>query len=136
MKQITIGIPAYNSHKTITDTLSSISTFVDIEQASIIIVDDASTETYNQLIQSFLPRLDIQLVRLANQSGPGVARNKVLELCQTPYITFIDSDDIFIDTFFIQQAIKELNQHISMVIYASSFLEQRGNEFNQLMSFD
>lgn len=136
MQKITIGIPAYNAHQTIEKTLISISAFVDTSIIKVIVVDDGSNDHYDNLIEPFLKWIDITLIRLESNSGPGVARNKILSETLTPYITFIDSDDVFIDSFFVREAVTALDQDCSQAIYMTPFLEERADTLETVNSFN
>jgi len=122
MQKITIGIPAYNAHKTIKDTLTSITKLDNIGDTKVIIADDCSSTDYNSIIQEFDRLLDITVIRMSHNQGPGVARNTILDHCQTEFIAFIDADDIFIAPDFLTQGIAALNENPQAAFYMSTFL--------------
>lgn len=124
MKKITIGIPAYNSHHTIEKTLVSITSLIDVEHAQVIIIDDHSDALYDDIVDLFSRWIDIHLIRLNENLGPGVARNIIIEKCNTEFLTFIDADDVFIDNLFIHNGIQELSSNSSSSFYISNFFEE------------
>lgn len=90
---ISIITPSYNSSAFIGETIESIQsqTYPNWE---LIITDDCSTDNSCELIESYAakdPR--IKLIRLAKNSGAGVARNTSIKAAKGRYIAFCDSDD-------------------------------------------
>jgi glycosyltransferase involved in cell wall biosynthesis len=59
--------------------------------AEIIIVDDASEDQTPEVCAEWA---DIKCIRLQRQLGPGGARNVGLIASTSPYITFLDDDDL------------------------------------------
>lgn len=96
MPLVSIITPSYNSALLIITTIQSVisQTFTDWE---MIIVDDSSEDNSVKVIQSFVnnePR--IKLIKLTENSGAAVARNRAIEEAQGRYIAFLDSDDIWL----------------------------------------
>lgn len=88
---ISVVIPAYNRENTIERCISSVlaQTYDDIE---VIVVDDCSSDSTVDIAESIDdPR--IRLVRLDNNSGAAVARNRGTILAAGDYIAYQDSDD-------------------------------------------
>ncbi len=88
--KVSICVPTFNRKDYLRETLDSIfaQTYKDYE---VVVVDDGSTDgTAEMLKQSNYP------VRYYWQknSGDAAARNKMIELAQGEYITFVDSDDL------------------------------------------
>lgn len=129
-KIITVGIPAFKAQSTIKDTLASIQIQSIRDEVSIIIANDNPGDDYNYLIDLY-PDLDIDIIDCDKNVGPGLARQKALDACKTPWITFIDADDVFINPISLEsfknnmtpncievqgpfyQEVKEGNLHIS-----------------------
>lgn len=83
--------------------------------ARVIVVDDCSKDgTPDFVRESFAEQLNngvLQLHVLEHNSGPSVARQKGIELCDTPYITFVDADDYYLTDDVFSQIIPILQQH-------------------------
>lgn len=94
-KCIDIIIPYYNSKKTIVKTLSSIALSNYSKYLKVTMIDDCSTEKYN--LDYFKKFIDLKIVKMKKNSGPGVARQYGIDITSNPYIMFIDSDDVFIN---------------------------------------
>lgn len=88
-------IPCYRCTETIERAFNSV-----VNQTrpprQIILVDDASNDgTLGILkkLKSTHEGIDINLIELKKNVGPGKARNLAWEIASQPYITFLDSDD-------------------------------------------
>lgn len=95
-KLITIGIPAFKAEKEIVDCLASIQIQTIMDEVSIIIAADNPGDNY-EFLKSRFPQLDITVLSCDENVGPGLARQHCLDKCKTPWITFIDADDILIN---------------------------------------
>lgn len=96
---VSIITPNYNASKFIPETINSVKkqTFKNWEW---IIVDDNSTDSSIPIIKEIIesePR--IQLVELKKNFGPAIARNIAIKNATGKYITFIDSDDLWLPNF-------------------------------------
>jgi glycosyltransferase involved in cell wall biosynthesis len=125
MKKVTVVIPAYNCHDTIEQTLYSIINQSIVEELKVIIVNDKSKKSYDQIAKRFNKLIDIEIINMEVNGGPGVARQKGLEACQTPYITFIDGDDVYLDSLFLHGVIQYLEQDENCTNINVMFLEER-----------
>ena len=92
---IDIIITAYNAHKTIVKTLLSIEKQTLKKLVKVYIIDDHSQKDYNYLLELFENKLDITIIRNEKNLGPGLSRQKGLDISKNEYIVFIDSDDVF-----------------------------------------
>jgi teichuronic acid biosynthesis glycosyltransferase TuaG len=92
--KIDIILPNYNSHEFITDTVKSIvdQTYFDWK---LIIVDDNSNEKTKNVLKKFLKNKKIKIYWLKKNQGAGFCRNYAIKKTKSPYIAFIDSDDIW-----------------------------------------
>ena len=96
--KVDIILPVYNSESFILDTLRSI-----IKQTyknwKVIIVDDGSTDNSVDLINKFIKSTKYQkkfiLIKNKINKGQAFSRNFALKCCNSKFIAFIDSDDIW-----------------------------------------
>lgn len=91
--KISIIIPVYNVEKYLRESLNSVlnQTLNDIE---VICVDDCSTDNSFNILQEYSNKdTRIKLFKMENNSGPGIVRNKALDVAQGEYILFLDPDD-------------------------------------------
>jgi teichuronic acid biosynthesis glycosyltransferase TuaG len=92
---ISIITPTYNSSKFISESISSVlaQTYTNWE---LFIIDDCSKDNTVEIIKSFSNSDSrIKLIELNKNVGAAEARNEGLKLVKTPYIAFLDSDDIW-----------------------------------------
>lgn len=95
--KVDIIIPAYNCEKTIGISIDSIlkqNHFV----GKIIIIDDCSTDKTRDVILEFQKTVDFILYKQNPQNlGAGNSRNIGLKLSTSRYISFLDSDDYWLE---------------------------------------
>lgn len=95
MAPITAIVPCYRCMDSIERALDSILTQT-FQVAEIILVDDASgDETLEMLycLQDAKNDERIKIIALAQNSGPGSARNAAWEVASQPWLAFLDADD-------------------------------------------
>lgn len=94
---VSIITPSYNSSKFISKTIESVlsQTYQNWE---MIIVDDVSSDNSNEIIESYIQKDSrIKLIKLEQNSGAAIARNRAIEEAKGRYIAFLDADDIWKD---------------------------------------
>lgn len=96
MNMITFVIPAYNAGSTIRNALASIDEQFGCD-ASIVVIDDCSSDSTCEIVDEYSLGSDttITLLRSNHRSGPGAARNLGISVVSSPYLGFLDADDIF-----------------------------------------
>ncbi len=89
-----IIIPTYNRAKLITKTIESVlmQTFTDFE---LLIIDDGSTDNTREIINGFKDSR-VRYICQENKER-GAARNNGIHQSRGTYISFLDSDDLFMD---------------------------------------
>lgn len=94
MRKVSVIVPVYNTEKYLEKCLDSIAeqTLDDIE---IVIVDDGSTDSSPEIIRQFKEKYSdrVKTFTQAN-AGQGKARNVGIDLSDSEYIGFVDSDDV------------------------------------------
>ena len=90
MVKVSVILPAFNSERYIKESIESVlnQTFDEFE---LIIVNDGSTDSTLDIIKSFKDDR-IKIINQSNQ-GPGAARNNALQIVNSEYVMFLDSDD-------------------------------------------
>ena len=109
-KILTVGVPAYKAENPICDALASIQIQTVKDNISIIIASDNPNDSYDFVKQRF-PDLDIKILSCEKNGGPGVARQRALDACETDWITFMDADDIFINPISLERLISNITQN-------------------------
>ena len=92
--KIDIILPNFNSSGYIKETIKSI-----IDQTfknwKLIIVDDCSDKKTRTLLKKFSKNKRIKIYWLKKNKGAGFCRNYAIKKSKSPYLAFIDSDDIW-----------------------------------------
>ena len=125
MPKVSICIPTYNRKDYLKKTLESVfaQTYRDYE---VVIVDDGSTDGTDQMIEE--SNYPIRYFWQKNQGEPS-ARNKLLELAESKYITFIDSDDLLLPCA-LEELMNLVEYNGSDVVAYSSYIgiDEKGTE--------
>lgn len=91
---INVIIPAYNCHSTLGRTLSSLVAQTDTN-FEVIIVDDCSAEDIKSIVDDYTNKLNIIYIRNEQNLGCGMTRQVGIDNATQKFITFLDSDDMF-----------------------------------------
>lgn len=110
---ISVITPVYNAETYISVTIDSVmnQTYSNLEH---ILVDDCSSDMSETIIKKLAEKDSrIKYIKLKENSGAAVARNKGLENAKGRYIAFIDSDDIWKKEKLEKQlSFMKSNQHV------------------------
>ena len=90
--KLSIIIPTFNRENKIINALDSIPRRSDIE---VIVIDDASTDNTVKILKEY-KGLNLKIIQLTQNGGPGKARNFGLDIMQGEWFTFLDSDDCLV----------------------------------------
>jgi len=113
---ISIITPCYNSEKYISATIQSVLNQT-YENWEWWIVDDNSSDDSLKIIQDFTDTR-IHLLKMEKNAGAAAARNAGLEKATGRFITFIDSDDMWLPGF-LQKSIDFLLDNNEELVYAT-----------------
>ncbi|RYH01458.1 glycosyltransferase family 2 protein [Salipiger sp. IMCC34102] len=120
MPHVTLVVPAYNTARTLEDTLSALlaQTFRDFE---IVVVDDGSTDSTASVVRSLQRDPRLRLVQQRNRGLAG-ARNTGIAEAKGALIGFCDADDLW-EPWKLQAHVRHLNDNPQVgVSYAGSAL--------------
>ena len=126
-----IGIPVWKSRNTLPAALDSL--VAQTKKNFIVCLSiDGDGENYSDIIETYQNRgLYIRVINGEFNGGPGVARQRVLDTTQCDYISFLDSDDMF-----MPRAVEVLYTQAKLQGYdivKSSFIREIANGEDQLM---
>lgn len=96
---LSIIIPAYNVEKYIRECIDSIILSVtekEFQQIEIIVVNDGSTDTTGDILNSYDSLLKNICIIAQRNAGVAAARNRGIKAARGKYILFADSDDYFV----------------------------------------
>ena len=72
---IDVIVPTHRAHATLGRTLDSIAAQTIADELRVVVIDDACPQGgYRDVVAPYLSRLDVRLIRLPRNLGPGGAR--------------------------------------------------------------
>lgn len=101
MKQLTVVITYYNNSKYLNKILSNIKKIND--EIDILIIDDGSMSIESNKLENAIKKIkrkNIKYYKNENNMGAGYSKNKAVELANSNYIIFLDSDDYVDDNYY------------------------------------
>jgi len=117
-----IIIPCYNSKDTIGDLLASIESQNMNDDIEVIISDDNSTESYQDIVDNFRDRLCIIQTKTEYNFAPGNTREQGVKFATGEWIAFADHDDLYI-TDTLPQVKEYILEHDEKHYAIANFLE-------------
>jgi glycosyltransferase involved in cell wall biosynthesis len=122
---ISVIIPVYNGEKTIQKTIESVlgQTFSDFE---LLVIDDGSLDSTLAIIQQIKdPRLKIFS---KENAGVAASRNYGLSHASSPYVSFLDADDLWaVDKLESQLNTLENTPQAAVVYSWTNWIDESGN---------
>ena len=105
-----IIIPTYKNKPELIRTLQSINKSL-LPLINVTIIDDCSNIYYNDIFEAFP---FIQIFYNEKNIGPGLSRQKGIDITYEPYLMFIDTGDYFlsddIQTYIVQTILQNPNE--------------------------
>lgn len=115
MNKIDIIIPIYNSKDTLEKTLISIERQNILDKIEIYLIDDYSTDNYESILNRY-NNLNIHYHKLDKNVGPGLARQKGIDISNNKYIFFLDSDDEIFLPDSLEKLYNEIEKGFDVVV--------------------
>nr|WP_315488782.1 glycosyltransferase [uncultured Rhodoferax sp.] len=122
--KVSVIIPAFNRERYIGAAIQSVldQTYQDFE---LIVVDDGSTDGTNEIIRKF-DSIRLKLISQENR-GRSNARNRALEIARGQYISFLDSDDLYLpDKLALQVAYMDAHPDSWMIYTSALCIDENG----------
>lgn len=125
--KVSIIVPIYNVEKYLDRCIQSLlnQTLKDIE---IILVDDGSPDNCPNKCNEYALRDNRIKVIHKKNAGLGFARNSGLEIAESEYIAFIDSDD-YVDLRMFEILLEEIERQNADAIFCGTRKELQDNKF-------
>jgi len=125
-EMISVIMPVYNSEKHLAQAIDSVlnQTYPSVE---LIIVNDASTDRSNEIIQSYADRYEqIRCLRCETNVGVANARNRGIAAADGEYIALLDSDDIWLPNKLTCQLALLKKEQASLAYCSYDFIDENG----------
>lgn len=121
---IDIIIPIYNEKENLKLTLASIAMQTIKEKIIVHIVDDCSTQDYEDILALFEKKIKINYLKLNKNLGAGQAREYGVKNSKSEFLFFIDADDLLSNPQSLEKIYKHAQQgyeFISSLEYVQKF---------------
>jgi glycosyltransferase involved in cell wall biosynthesis len=114
---LSVIIPAFNVEHYIADSLDSVLSQPRAQEIELIVIDDGSTDQTLERIKEVQRTARGGNIRVIHQENRGVsaARNRAIAAATSPYIGFLDSDDVWSENF-TEKIMPLLDRHAADII--------------------
>ncbi len=133
MARCSVVMTVYNAEKYLKDTIESVlcQTEKDFE---LIIVNDCSTDSSEEIIKSYLPDKRIKYFKNEKNLKVSQTRNFGVSKATSKYVAFIDSDDIWLARK-LEKQLDVMEKNNAKICYAAyGFVDDDGNRFNKIFN--
>ena len=125
---IDIIIPLYNTNnKLFKRCLSSIAMQTMIDDISVVIVDDCSSNDYSDILETFNKIIDISYIKLESNVGSGFARKCGYENSNNKYVMYVDSDDSFASVYSVEKMFNAFSKDNTIQLVLAGYMEEYPN---------
>ncbi|MDY6937093.1 MAG: glycosyltransferase family 2 protein [Cyanobacteriota bacterium] len=126
--QLTVIIPVYNRSSMLAQALKSLEkqTYQDFK---IIVCDDASQENLREVVDRF-KSLDIEYHYYSSNVGQFKNFQRGEQLCQTPLMKFLYSDDLLFPSA-LEKQVSQLNQNSNAAVCLGGYIEFKEDRSQQ-----
>jgi len=124
---ISVVIPCYNCKKFIFDTLNSVYSqeCVDFE---VILIDDGSTDGSGDFVRNNFSNVHVYIHSDGINLGFAHSINLAVSKSKGKYIAFLDSDDLWIDKFYLFKQANNINKTNAVLSFCNSYaIDVSGN---------
>lgn len=140
-KLINFIIPIYNTKREyLSRAINSIiiQKNVNFNEIGIIIVDDNSTRIHydERWFKRNFPKLDITYIYNSVNSGPGISRQKGIDISNSEYVAFLDSDDELYGNNCLEKIVFCLKKEKKNRLYTSYIEEIKTNNGIEYIKHD
>jgi glycosyltransferase involved in cell wall biosynthesis len=123
--RVSVIIPTYNDSKNLIIAIESVLS-QSFKEFEIIVVDDGSTDETKSILKPYIESNKIIYLYQEN-SGVGQARFKGITISQGEYISFLDSDDEWVDKDKIENQVEFLINNLDYVLVGTGVINVDSN---------
>lgn len=118
---ISFIIPAFNASKTIERCIQSVYN-QSCSNFEIIAIDDGSMDDTFEILQRLAKNNNKIKVFTQKNCGPGLTRNRAINIASGEYIAFLDADD-YIESNYVEKVTNYIEKNETDVVILDNFLE-------------
>lgn len=130
---ISIITPIYNCEKFIEETIKCVQnqTYTNWE---LLVVDDCSPDNSSDIIKKYAKKdKRIKYIKLKENSGAAIARNKALEESKGRFIAYLDADDLWKPEKLEKQVNFMLDNNYAFTCTDYEKIDENGNSLNKII---
>lgn len=129
--RLSIIVPVYNVEGYLSACLDSM-IYPELDNYEIVIVNDGATDSSPAIAQDYVNRYP-RLIRLIHREngGLGAARNTAIDIVDSEYLMFVDSDDTLAPNA-VPEILKRLDEGFDMCIFAMRSVNEFGEEVTSI----
>ena len=127
-----IVIPTYNPREYIPRLLKSITQNACLDKIEVIISDDCSTDTFDDVLEQFSNINFLKICNKKHSSFPRDGRQNGMDNAHGKWIAFADQDDYFIENSF-DKLMSFIENNNAQNIIVSNFIEQSSETGNEII---
>ncbi len=126
---ISVVMPVYNAAAFLAESMESVlgQSFRDLE---LIVVDDCSSDESCEICKEYVEQDErVRLIRLKENAGAGMARNRGIQAASGKYLAFMDADDTIESDLYKKAVEASQNGEMDMVVWGDTerFYDGEGN---------
>ena len=123
---IDIIIPCFNAHNTLDRLLASIAMQTVVDDCMVYLVDDCSEHGYEPFVKRWSELMNIEVITLEKNVGPGAARQAGLDESDGDYIVFCDADDTLATAHALEMMARTMAKENADIV-SGRFVEEIGD---------
>ncbi|WP_315168872.1 glycosyltransferase family 2 protein [Metaclostridioides mangenotii] len=129
---VSIITPVYNSEKFLSETIECIQNQT-YKNWQLLLIDDCSNDNSSEVIKRYSEHESrIKYIKLDNNSGAAVSRNKGLSLAEGRFVAFADSDDLWDSKKLEKQVGYMLKNNVGFTFTSYRYMKEDGTKTNKV----
>lgn len=131
---ITVIVPVYNVARYLADCIESVLQ-QEFTQFELLLVNDGSTDNSLVICEQYQQRDPRVRVLSQANAGPGAARNRGIEETRTPWLCFLDSDDVIGPRYLGEFFAHGIPEQDTLVMQGMRMVTEHGREDLSVLAY-